>query len=36
VIRPGARHSGRNNTAAELRLIVTRTPPWTPDCPIYD
>ena len=36
VIRPGARHSARNDTAAELRLIVTCTPPRTPDCLIFD
>ncbi len=36
VIRPGERHSVRNDTAAELRLIVTCTPPWTPDCLIFD
>lgn len=36
VIRPGERHSVRNDTAAELRLIVTCTPPWSPDCLIFD
>jgi mannose-6-phosphate isomerase-like protein (cupin superfamily) len=36
VIRPGERHSVRNPTAAELRLIVTCTPAWTPDCLIFD
>lgn len=36
VIRPGERHSVRNDTAAELRLIVTCTPPWTPDCLVFD
>ena len=36
VIKPGERHFVHNNTAAELRLIVTCTPAWTPDCLIFD
>lgn len=36
VIRPGERHSIRNDTEEELRLIVTCTPAWTPDCLIFD
>lgn len=36
VIRPGERHSVHNDTGAELRLIVTCTPPWTPDCLKFD
>ena len=36
VIKPGERHSIHNNTEEELRLIVTCTPPWTPDCLIFD
>ena len=36
VIRPGERHSIHNNTDEELRLIVTCTPAWTPDCLIFD
>ncbi len=36
VVRPGERHSIRNDTEEELRLIVTCTPPWTPDCLIFD
>lgn len=36
VIRPGERHSIRNDTDEELRLIVTCTPAWTPDCLIFD
>ena len=36
VIQPGERHSIHNNTEEELRLIVTCTPPWTPDCLIFD
>jgi mannose-6-phosphate isomerase-like protein (cupin superfamily) len=36
VIRPGERHSVRNDTQADLRMIVTCTPAWTPDCLIFD
>ncbi len=36
VIRPGERHSIHNNTNEELRLIVTCTTAWTPDCLIFD
>lgn len=36
VIRPGERHSVRNHTRSELRMIVTCTPAWTPDCLIFD
>jgi mannose-6-phosphate isomerase-like protein (cupin superfamily) len=36
VIRPGERHSVRNDSKAELRLIVTCTPAWTPDCLIFN
>ncbi len=36
VIRPGERHSVRNDGAVELHMIVTCTPPWTPDCLIFD
>lgn len=36
VIRPGERHSIRNDTTNELRLIVTCNPPWTPDCMVFD
>lgn len=36
VIQPGERHSIHNNTDQELRLIVTCTPAWTPDCLIFD
>jgi mannose-6-phosphate isomerase-like protein (cupin superfamily) len=36
VIRPGERHSVRNDTGADLRMIVTCTPAWTPDCLIFD
>lgn len=36
VIRPGERHAIRNHTGEELRLIVTCTPPWTPDCLVFD
>lgn len=36
VIKPGERHSIHNNTDEELRLIVTCTPDWTPDCLIFD
>ncbi len=34
--RPGERHSVRNESKAALRLIVTCTPAWTPDCLIFD
>lgn len=36
VILPGERHGIRNDTAEELRLLVTCTPPWTPDCLEFD
>ena len=36
VIRPGERHSIRNATTADLHLLVTCTPAWTPDCLIFD
>jgi len=36
VIRPGERHSVRNETRDELRLIVTCSPAWTPDCLLFD
>ena len=36
VIRPGERHTVRNDTQADLRMIVTCTPAWTPDCLIFD
>ena len=36
VIRPGERHSIRNATNADLHLLVTCTPAWTPDCLIFD
>lgn len=36
VIRPGERHSVHNDSSTELRLIVTCTPPWTPDCLVFD
>ena len=36
VIRPGERHGIRNDTAEELRLVVTCTPPWTPECLVFD
>lgn len=36
VVRPGERHSIHNDTINELRLIVTCTPAWTPDCLIFD
>lgn len=32
VILPGERHSIRNNTNEDLYLIVSCTPPWTPEC----
>jgi len=34
--RPGERHSVRNESKAALRLIVTCTPAWTPDCLTFD
>jgi mannose-6-phosphate isomerase-like protein (cupin superfamily) len=36
VIRPGERHSIRNESTEELRMVVTCTPPWTPDCLVFD
>ncbi|MFP4282533.1 MAG: cupin domain-containing protein [Opitutales bacterium] len=36
VILPGERHGIRNAGPAELRMIVTCTPPWTPDCMEFD
>jgi mannose-6-phosphate isomerase-like protein (cupin superfamily) len=36
VILPGERHSVRADVGADLRMIVTCTPPWTPDCLIFD
>jgi mannose-6-phosphate isomerase-like protein (cupin superfamily) len=36
VIRPGDIHSIRNPTTRDLRMIVTCTPAWTPDCLIFD
>lgn len=36
VIRPGEHHSIRNPYAGDLRMIVTCTPAWTPDCLIFD
>ena len=36
VIKPGERHFVHNTTTEELRLIVTCTPAWTPDCLIFD
>jgi mannose-6-phosphate isomerase-like protein (cupin superfamily) len=36
VIRPGEWHSVRNDTQADLRMIVTCTPAWTPDCLIFN
>ena len=36
VIKAGERHNIHNNTDEELRLIVTCTPPWTPDALIFD
>ena len=36
VIRPGERHSVRNESPAALRMIVTCTPAWTPDCLIFN
>lgn len=36
VIRPGEHHSIRNPSPKDLRMIVTCTPAWTPDCLIFD
>jgi mannose-6-phosphate isomerase-like protein (cupin superfamily) len=36
VIRPGDVHSISNPTKKELRMIVTCTPAWTPDCLLFD
>ncbi len=36
VIRPGDVHSISNPTKNDLRMIVTCTPAWTPDCLIFD
>ncbi len=36
VIRPGERHSVHNDTGADLRMIVTCTPPWTPESLKFD
>jgi len=36
VILPGESHFIHNNTDKELRLIVTCTPPWTPESLIFD
>ena len=36
VIRPGERHGIRNDGPGELKMIVTCTPPWTPDCMEFD
>jgi mannose-6-phosphate isomerase-like protein (cupin superfamily) len=36
VIRPGERHNIRNASSADLHLLVTCTPAWTPDCLIFD
>lgn len=36
VIRPGERHAIRNETREDLRLLVTCTPAWTPECLIFD
>jgi mannose-6-phosphate isomerase-like protein (cupin superfamily) len=36
VIKPGERHFVDNDTDSDLRLIVTCTPPWTPDSLIFD
>ena len=36
VIVPGEMHTIRNMTQAELKMIVTCTPPWTPDCSVMD
>lgn len=36
VIRPGDVHSISNPTRTDLRMIVTCTPAWTPDCLLFD
>jgi putative monooxygenase len=36
VVRPGEVHSISNPTKNNLRLIVTCTPSWTPDCLLFD
>ena len=36
VIRPGDVHSISNPTKTDLRMIVTCTPAWTPDCLVFD
>ncbi|MCC5021472.1 MAG: cupin domain-containing protein [Candidatus Synoicihabitans palmerolidicus] len=36
VIKPGERHSIANQTPVDLRMIVTCTPEWTPDCLKFD
>jgi mannose-6-phosphate isomerase-like protein (cupin superfamily) len=36
VILPGERHSVRADAEQDLRMIVTCTPPWTPDCLKFD
>jgi mannose-6-phosphate isomerase-like protein (cupin superfamily) len=36
VIKPGERHFVHNDSTDELRLIVTCTPPWTPECLCFD
>ena len=36
VVLPNERHGIRNDAEVELRMLVTCTPPWTPDCMIFD
>ena len=36
VILPGERHGIQNLGTTELRLVVTCTPPWTPECLVFD
>lgn len=36
VIRPGDVHTISNPTGQELRMIVTCTPAWTPDCLLFN
>ena len=36
VILPGERHDVVNDGAEDLRLVVTCTPPWTPECLRFD
>lgn len=36
VILPGERHDVVNDGAEDLRLVVTCTPPWTPECLVFD